>query len=271
LKFHSIDWLNMFSRLLQRKIFGLGRRSSRFSRFHLNKGKKFYASGAAPKSDLAINFDSLEDPHKPVMSMVPGLVFGESGKFASYYWLFAQKQNSLEQVEKDMEKIIKFKDNEKDQNHINVLLYSGKYEPTERAKAFSDPSISKLTLSPATQKILADLCVRDRQYLMWSIIEDFKYLMKTHRKEIDVSIILPQIPSPEYFEILYNKILNEYLSSDSKINLSIEIDPTITRGYKLRMGYKAVDNTWNMDLLKRNEMEDQEIFTKEKKIPISFP
>jgi len=263
--------LIMLSRLFKRRV--VQRSSRRLLRFQIRKVKssRFYAGLFNVKSDLAINFESIEDPNKPVMSMVPSLVFGESGKLASYYWLFAQKQGSLDQVEKDFDKITKFRENEKDLNHLNVLVYSAKYEPVERAKAFSDPAISRLTLHPTTQKILADLCLRERQVLLWSIIEDFKYLMKSYRHEIDVSIILPAIPSAEYFELLYSKIINEYLSPESKINLTIEIDPTISRGYKIRMGHKSVDNTWNSDLLKRSELEEQDNMATEKKIQSLYP
>jgi len=223
------------------------------------------------KSEATINFEALEDPNKPFMSLVPGLVFGESGKYASYYWLYAQKQNALDQVEKDFDKILKFRENEKNLNHINHLIYSAKYEPVERAKAFADPQVSGITISATTQKILGDLCVRERQFLLWSVIEDYKYLMKSHRHEIDVTIILPAIPTAEYFEIIYSKITNELLSLESKINLAIEIDPAISRGYKIRIGHKSVDNTWNSDILRRNELEDLEIFNKEKKFQSLYP
>jgi len=259
----------MFSRLILRRRLVGEKRSKLFRKKFQMRRVKFASSFV--KSDLAINFEALEDPQKPVMSLVPGLVFGESGKLSSYYWLYAQKQNALEQVERDLDKISKFRENEKDLNHLNVLIYSAKYEPTERAKAFNDPSVSRLQISPVSQKILTDLCVRERQVILWAVIEDFKYLMKSYRHEIDVTIILPSIPTAEYFELLYSKIVNEYLSPESKINLSIEIDPTISRGYKMRMGHKAVDNTWNSDLIKRNELEEQEIFSKEKKIQSLFP
>jgi len=255
--------------LFRRKL--VGQRKTNFKLFRKLQRIRRVRFISNVKSDLAINFESLEDPNIPVMSQVPGLVFGESGKLASYYYLFAQKQNALEQVEKDFDKISKFRENEKDLNHLNVLIYSAKYEPFERAKAFNDPSVSRLQISPVTQKIITDLCVRERQVLLWAVVEDYKYLMKSYRHEIDVAIILPSIPTPEYFELLYSKIVNEYLSPESKINLTIEIDPTIARGYKMRMGHKAVDNTWNTDLLRRNEIEELEQFSKEKKIQSLYP
>jgi F0F1-type ATP synthase delta subunit len=228
----------------------------------------FYAIG---RSELAINFESLDDPNKPLMSRVPGLVFGESGKLASYYWLFANKQNALEEVERDFDKILKVKENPKDFNLFNMLIYSTKYEPVERAKAFSDPSISKVSLSSTTQKIIADLCVKDRQYIFWAIIGDFKDLMKSHRKEMDVTIVLPSVPSVEYYELLLSKITSEYTSENAIMNISIEIDPSISRGYKISVGHKQIDNTWNTDLLKRNELEDQVVLTKEKKMQSLHP
>jgi len=225
----------------------------------------------ATKSDLLIQFDSLEDPNIPFLSMVPGLVFGESGKFASYYWIFANKQDSLEAVEKDFDKILKVRENEKDFNNMKILIYSNKYEPVERAQAFCDPNVSKVSLGPTTQKIISDLCVKDRQYLLWSIIEDYKDLMKAHRKEIDVTLVLPKIPTAEYYELLLSKLTSEYLSTDSKMTLSIEIDPTISRGYKIRLGNKSVDNTWNSDMLRRAELEDQSYLTIEKNYQSLYP
>jgi len=223
------------------------------------------------KSDLLISFESLEDDNTPFLSMVPGLVFGESGKFASYYWIFANKQNSLDEVEKDFDKILKLRENEKDFNNMKILIYSNKYEPIERAQAFCDPNVLKVTLGPTTQKIISDLCVKDRQYLLWAIIDDFKDLMKAHRKEMDVTLVLPKIPTVEYYELLLGKIMNEYLSTDTKMTLSIEVDPTISRGYKIRMGNKSVDNTWNSDMLVRNELEDQSYLTFEKNLQSLYP
>jgi F0F1-type ATP synthase delta subunit len=233
----------------------------------MRMGNRMYVT----KNDLLIQFESLEDHNTPFLSMVPGLVFGESGKFASYYWIFANKQNALEEVEKDFDKILKLRENEKDFNSAKILIYSNKYEPVERAQAFCDPNVLRISLSPTTQKLISDLCVKDRQYLMWAIIEDYKDLMKAHRKEIDVTIILPKIPTPEYYELLLSKITNEYLSTDSKMTLSIEIDPTISRGYKFRMGNKSVDNTWNSDMLRRTELEDQSFSTIEKNFQSLYP
>jgi len=119
--------------------------------------------------------------------------------------LYALDQKALENVDKDFDKILNIKKNEQSLNAFNTLIYSTRYEPIERADAFSKADVLKIQLHPVTAKILGDLSVKERQYLIWSIIEDYKDLMKSHRKEIDVTIVLPSIPSAEQFEFLIKK------------------------------------------------------------------
>jgi len=206
------------------------------------------------------------------LTKVPGLVFGESGKLASLYWLYALDQKALDNVDKDFDKILNIKKNEQSLNAFNTLIYSTRYEPIERADVFQKPDqLFKFQLHSVTSKILGDLSVKERQYLIWSIIEDFKDLMKSYRNEIDVTIVLPSIPQVDQFEFLMKKIENEYLTPNSKINLSIEIDPTIVKGYKLRLGHKNIDNTWNPDIKRANELEDQRNIQREKDFTSKLP
>jgi len=138
---------------------------------------------------------------------------------------------------------------------FKTLIYSTDLSPDERSAKIVQPTPST-TFSPATQAILTDLCYKERQSLIWAIIDDYKDLMKAHRLEIDVAIVLPSVPNPDYFELLMAKIQNEYLTPNAKINLSIEVDETVIGGYKVRVGHNVYDNSWNADLSKFTEADE---------------
>jgi len=254
----------MFSRLILRRNLEKNKilrrkcvRTTSCTRYRRRYSTTSVSSTGPEAEQWTLNLSMFDNNEKPLMSQVPGLVFGESGKLASYYWLYANQQKAREAVEQDFDKILKIRQNEKELNTFNHLIYSTVYDPVERAKAFANTSVTKISFNPVTIKILGDLSMKNRQFLLWSIIEDFKDLMKSYRREVDVTLVFPKVPSPDYFELILSKIENEYLPENSKMNLAIEIDESILRGYKVRMGHTSVDNTWNADYQRFLDIEEQ--------------
>ncbi|KAK6053288.1 ATP synthase F1, delta subunit [Cooperia oncophora] len=163
----------------------------------------------------------------------PAQVHGIEGRYASALYSAAYKQKSLEQVDKDLQKIRSIY--QQDASFREFVL-----NPTlrgQKKKVVTLEIAKKLGLAKESTNFLGLLAENGRLSKLEAVVSSFEHIMRAHRGELFVQTE----PLTKSHESALNDALNKMAKSGQKLNVTYTIKPSIMGGLVVTIGDKYVD------------------------------
>ncbi|KAL3313535.1 ATP synthase subunit O, mitochondrial [Cichlidogyrus casuarinus] len=166
----------------------------------------------------------------------PCQVHGIEGKYATALYSAAHKNKALDAVEKDMmkieqtlkqdKKLKRFCDDPSIKRNLKVQVWQA--------------TIAKLGLADPSKNMLILMAENGRLDKIINVAEVFATLMSAHRGEV-MCIVKTAKPLDNASTKELNSALQGLVGSGHKINLKMEVDPSIIGGMIVSVGDKMVD------------------------------
>ncbi|KAK6042120.1 ATP synthase F1, delta subunit [Cooperia oncophora] len=167
----------------------------------------------------------------------PAQVHGIEGRYASALYSAAYKQKSLEQVDKDLQKIRSIY--QQDASFREFVLVN----PTlrgQKKKVVTLEIAKKLGLAKESTNFLGLLAENGRLSKLEAVVSSFEHIMRAHRGELFVQVTSAE-PLTKSHESALNDALNKMAKSGQKLNVTYTIKPSIMGGLVVTIGDKYVD------------------------------
>ncbi|KJH51094.1 ATP synthase F1, delta subunit [Dictyocaulus viviparus] len=154
----------------------------------------------------------------------PTQVHGVEGRYASALYSAAHKRNTLEQVEKDLQKDF----------ILNPSLKRTKKKELVISMA------QKLGLTRETVNFLGLLAENGRLNKLESVVSSYDAIMRAHKGELSVQVMSSE-PLSKSHESALNDALNKVAKTDQKLNVIYTVKPSLIGGLVVTIGDKYVD------------------------------
>jgi len=144
------------------------------------------------------------------------------------------------------------------ESELNLLTWSVKKDSAweltrsplislEKKNQIVTDRIKKLGCSDFFVSQILTLVKSENLFRLNQIRFDFEEIMRAFRREIDVTLITKSTLSAEDLEFYKRSIRSNYLSPQDNIIFKHQVDPSITKGYKIELSGQLLDYTWNRD------------------------
>jgi F-type H+-transporting ATPase subunit O len=162
----------------------------------------------------------------------PVPVFGLEGRYASALFSAASKENKLDQINADFQKL----DSLLKKNKSLVDLFRNPGVSREQRLAL----ITELGVSDLTQRTLEILVGNRREKKLTKFVTVMNRLMAADRKELLCRIITAK-PLDDKLNNELNTVLKQFSKHGEKLNVETTVDPTIMGGMIVEIGDRYID------------------------------
>jgi len=180
-----------------------------------------------PKSASPTQSDS-----SSVLVTPPVPVFGIEGRYASALFSAASKQNKLDQIDADFQKL----DRLLTQNKSLGDLFRNPGVTREQRLAL----INELGLSDMTRATLETLVDNRREKKLTKFISVMNRLMAANRKELLCRVITAK-PLDDKLRKELDSVLQQFSKKGEKLNVETTVDPSIMGGMIVEVGDRYID------------------------------
>jgi F0F1-type ATP synthase delta subunit len=186
---------------------------------------------------------------------LPIRMYSKSGTFASRLYVDAEKgaKGDVDKVAASLEAL---KNELVAHPKLNAFLSSPARTP-EQKRALLKQLVSTLKLHPTLATFADNLATKRNGKELLKIAKDFDALIKARDKVVNVKLTIASADQPKPKPETVQKVLN--YSNDTKINLSVIVDPSIEGGAILAGPDRYVDLSFRKELttLKANLAKKQ--------------
>ncbi|XP_018410647.1 PREDICTED: ATP synthase subunit O, mitochondrial [Nanorana parkeri] len=174
---------------------------------------------------------------RPVSKLVrpPVQVFGLEGRYANALYSAAFKEKKLDQVEKELTRILTLIKDPK----LSIVITNPHVKRSMKQKTITD-LFTKEKFSPITTNFVNLLAENGRLSKTTSVISSFAKIMSAHRGEVPCSITTAS-PLDEATLTELKSALNGFLAKGESLKLETKMDPTILGGMLVGIGDKYID------------------------------
>ncbi|KAF6778230.1 hypothetical protein AHF37_02425 [Paragonimus kellicotti] len=170
------------------------------------------------------------------LTLPPVQVFGVEGRYATALYSAASKSKTLDAVEKEMNII-------RDQLTKDVRLREFCVNPSlQRATKVVEfaKALDKLKISSLTKNLFVVLAENGRLARINVLLNKFAQIMSAHRGEISC-VVKTAKPLDKATEQDLRTALNGFLKPGEKLQLTLELDPSLIGGMVVSIGDRYVD------------------------------
>ncbi|XP_028582941.2 ATP synthase peripheral stalk subunit OSCP, mitochondrial [Podarcis muralis] len=174
---------------------------------------------------------------RPASKLVqpPIQVFGLEGRYATALYSAASKQKKLDQVEKELTRVLTLLKDPK----LSVIVMNPHVKSAVKQKTVNE-ILAKEKMSPVTVNFINLLAENGRLKNTPGVISAFAKIMSAFRGEVLCSVTTAQ-PLDEANLTELKAALNGFLAKGEILKLEIKTDPTILGGMVVSIGEKFVD------------------------------
>jgi len=162
----------------------------------------------------------------------PVRVFGLEGRYASALFSAASKQNKLDQIDADFQKLERLLTTNK---AINDLFRNPGITREQRLGL-----IKELGLSDMTQTTIETLIDNRREKKLVKFVTVMNRLMSANRRELLCRIITAK-PLDDKLRNELDSVLKQFSKKDEKLNVETTVDPSIMGGMIVEIGDRYID------------------------------
>eukprot|EP01026_Neomeris_dumetosa_P055715 TRINITY_DN5073_c0_g2_i1.p1 TRINITY_DN5073_c0_g2~~TRINITY_DN5073_c0_g2_i1.p1 ORF type:complete len:284 (+),score=25.37 TRINITY_DN5073_c0_g2_i1:82-852(+) len=171
-----------------------------------------------------------------VLPTPPVKLYDSNGKRATYLWQLGVKANQLSNIERDLSTIANNLEQDINLSHFIQDLSITKKERLERIQKI----LEGMKASNITKDFFETLCETNKLRYFSKINDSFNELMKSHKKEIEVTVVSAKDLSSSDMENA-KKVASQFMAADSKVSFKQRVDPQIIGGIILDMGDQYID------------------------------
>ncbi|XP_039174697.1 ATP synthase subunit O, mitochondrial [Crotalus tigris] len=165
----------------------------------------------------------------------PIQIYGLEGRYATALYSAASKQKKLDQVEKELTRVLAIM---KDPKLSNVVM--NPYVKAKVKQQMVGDALLKEKLSPLTINFVKTLAENSRLPYTPSVISAFGKIMSAYRGEILCSVTTAQTLDEASLTEL-KTTLNSFLAKGEILKLEMKSDPSIMGGMIVNLGDKYID------------------------------
>lgn len=162
----------------------------------------------------------------------PVPVFGIEGRYASALFSAASKQNQLEQIDADFQKL----DRLLTENKSIADFFRNPGVTREQRLA----SINELGLSPMTKAVIETLIDNRREKKLTKFVTVMNRLMAANRGELLCRVITAK-PLDDKLRNELNAVLKQFSKQGEKVTMDTSVDPAIMGGMIVEIGDRYID------------------------------
>ncbi|EPB73527.1 ATP synthase F1, delta subunit [Ancylostoma ceylanicum] len=174
----------------------------------------------------------------------PVAVHGIEGRYASALYSAAHKQKSLDQVDKDLQKIRSvYQQDQKFKARRLHVLRDFVLDPTLKGLKKKQAVLAvaqKLGLSKESTNFLGLLAENGRLSKLEAVVASYEHIMRAHRGELFVQVTSAE-PLSKSHESALSDALHKMAKSGQKLNVTYTVKPSIMGGLVVTIGDKYVD------------------------------
>jgi F-type H+-transporting ATPase subunit O len=195
-------------------------------------GRCFSTSGSLLQVSSTAK-SSLPNPSEsPALVIPPVPVFGLEGRYASALFSAASKQNKLDQIDADFQKL----DNLLKKNKSIGDLFRNPGVSREQRLAL----INEIGLSDITKSTIEMLVDNRREKKLAKFVTVMNRLMSANRKELLCRVITAK-PLDDKSRKELDAVLKQFSKKGEKLNVETSVDPTIMGGMIVEVGDRYID------------------------------
>ncbi|XP_054829345.1 ATP synthase subunit O, mitochondrial [Eublepharis macularius] len=174
---------------------------------------------------------------RPASKLVqpPIQVYGLEGRYATALYSAASKQKKLEQIEKELSRVLALIRDPK----LSGVVMNPHIKGAVKQKAVND-ALVKEKLCPITVNFVNVLAENGRLRYTPGVISAFGKIMSAYRGEVLCSVTTAQ-PLDEVSATELKTALNGFLTKGEILKLELKTDPSILGGMIVNIGDKYVD------------------------------
>ncbi|THD22600.1 Mitochondrial ATP synthase subunit OSCP subunit [Fasciola hepatica] len=175
-------------------------------------------------------------PSLQKLVLPPVQVFGVEGRYATALYSAASKMKTLDAVEKDLNTI---RDTLAKDARLREFCVNPSLQRATKVIEFAKV-LDKLKVNPQTKNMLVTLTENGRLGLISAVLEKFAQIMSAHRGEV-TCVVRTAKTLDRTTEQELRTALNEFLKPGEKLNLTLELDPSLIGGMVVSIGDRFVD------------------------------
>ncbi|XP_040194849.1 ATP synthase subunit O, mitochondrial [Rana temporaria] len=174
---------------------------------------------------------------RPAGSLVrpPIQVYGLEGRYATALYSAAFKEKKLDQVEKDLTRVLALVKDPK----LSFIITNPHVKRSLKQKTITD-IVTKEKFTPVTANFFNLLAENGRLNNTTDVINAFGKIMSAHRGEVLCSVTTSS-PLDEANLTELKTALNAFLAKGESLKLETKTDPTILGGMLVSIGDKYID------------------------------
>ncbi|XP_073473269.1 ATP synthase subunit O, mitochondrial [Aquarana catesbeiana] len=174
---------------------------------------------------------------RPVARLVrpPIQVYGLEGRYATALYSAASKEKKLDQVEKDLTRVLTLVKEPK----LSVIITNPHVKRSLKQKTIAN-LVTKEKFTPVTANFFNLLAENGRLNKTSDVINAFGKIMSAHRGEVLCSVTTSS-PLDEASLTELKTALNSFLAKGESLKLETKTDPTILGGMLVSIGDKYID------------------------------
>ncbi|KIH57962.1 ATP synthase F1, delta subunit [Ancylostoma duodenale] len=176
----------------------------------------------------------------------PVAVHGIEGRYASALYSAAHKQKSLDQVDKDLQKIrskTAFCIMSDFTRTKKIIIKDFVLDPTLKGLKKKQAILAvaqKLGLAKESTNFLGLLAENGRLSKLEAVVASYEHIMRAHRGELFVQVTSAE-PLSKSHESALSDALHKMAKSGQKLNVTYTVKPSIMGGLVVTIGDKYVD------------------------------
>ncbi|XP_077336072.1 ATP synthase peripheral stalk subunit OSCP, mitochondrial [Lithobates pipiens] len=174
---------------------------------------------------------------RPVARLVrpPIQVYGLEGRYATALYSAASKEKKLDQVEKDLTRVLALVKDPK----LSIIISNPHVKRPLKQKTIAD-LLTKEKFTPITANFFNLLAENGRLTKTSDVINAFGKIMSAHRGEVLCSVTTSS-PLDEANLTELKSALTSFLAKGESLKLETKTDPTILGGMLVSIGDKYID------------------------------
>lgn len=166
----------------------------------------------------------------------PVQIFGIDGRYATALYSAASKQKNLESVEKDLLKVQKESQSDKEFKEFLLNPSIKRQLKSETLKAIA----KKISLNDQSSNLLQLLAENGRLKHLNGVINAFKTIMSAHRGEVTCEVTTArELDAAQKSKL--EGVLKSFVKPNESIFLTTKVDPSIVGGIVVSIADKYVD------------------------------
>lgn len=165
----------------------------------------------------------------------PVQIYGVEGRYATALYSAASKQNKLDQVEKELLRVVQLLKEPK----LATAILNPHVKRSIKVKSIGDMT-TREKFSPLTTNLIHLLAENGRLNNTHGIISAFSTMMSVHRGEVPCTVTTASALDEATLSEL-KTVLQNFLSKSQVLKLEVKTDPAIMGGMIVRIGEKYVD------------------------------